>query len=199
MLSWSHIPPLLPGLQGLPRQLVQPDILAAEGGEGSESRGNLCALAAVVVTALGAVASVGFQFQNARGAVIIPGQCQTHEPCWGNLFVGCPCMFWDWNWVPLAFPRMDELSAALTPILSQRAWGISSSSSFAPPRTAGGASRSQQSQWGSREQGLAGESLPRAFLTLSFSLCRGRLIVPGTLLRGLGPVPAGTEDGHPQL
>lgn len=60
--------------------MIQPDILAAEGGEG---RGNPCALAAVVVTALGALAGVGFQLWNARGAVIIPGRCQTHRALLG--------------------------------------------------------------------------------------------------------------------
>lgn len=65
----SHIPPLLQGLQGLPRQMIQINILVAEGGEGSESGDNLCALAAVMVTALGAAARVGFQLWNAGGAL----------------------------------------------------------------------------------------------------------------------------------
>lgn len=36
-------------------------------------------------------------------------------------------------------------------------------------------------------------------LTPRFSRCRGRPAVPRALLRGLGAVPAGAEDGHPQL
>lgn len=45
----SDIPPLL---WGLPRQMIQPNILEGGGG-GNESRGNLCALTAVMITALG--------------------------------------------------------------------------------------------------------------------------------------------------
>lgn len=108
----SHIPPLFRGLWGLPRQMIQLNILVTEGGEDrlSWDSPGCCDGHSSWSSGWGRISAL----ECWRGC----DPWAVPKPCWSNFCVDCPCTTWDRRRVPLAFPRMDELSAAITPILS---------------------------------------------------------------------------------
>lgn len=71
--------------------MIQPNILAAEGGEGSESRGDLCALAACDGHGSGSSGQgriSALECQRGCDPCVVPSEADARrEPCWVT-FVG---------------------------------------------------------------------------------------------------------------